>query len=67
MLGESLDTHGVTAAGGMLIQVMPKAARDEALVEALESRITALSGFTPLLQEGKPSLTFLSNCWGTWI
>jgi len=53
MLGESLDTHGVTAAGGMLIQVMPKAARDEALVEALESRVTALSGFTPLLQEGK--------------
>jgi molecular chaperone Hsp33 len=38
---------------GLLIQVMPKAARDESLVSLLESRITALSGFTPLLQAGK--------------
>jgi molecular chaperone Hsp33 len=53
MLGESVDTHGVTSSGGMLIQVMPKAARDEALVETLESRIASLSGFAPLLQAGK--------------
>ncbi|UBF28753.1 Hsp33 family molecular chaperone HslO [Kovacikia minuta CCNUW1] len=52
MLGESVDTHGVTSSGGMLIQVMPKATRDETLVAALESRITTLSGFTSLLREG---------------
>ncbi|HEY9659682.1 MAG TPA: Hsp33 family molecular chaperone HslO, partial [Allocoleopsis sp.] len=31
----------------------PKAARDESLVEKLESRLAALSGFTPLLRAGK--------------
>jgi len=53
ILGVFVDSSGVTAAGGILIQVLPKAARDEALVAALESRITALSGFTPLLRAGK--------------
>ena len=53
VLGVFVDKTGVTAAGGLLIQVMPKAARDEALVETLESRISTLAGFTPLLQAGK--------------
>jgi molecular chaperone Hsp33 len=56
VLGVFVGASGVTAAGGLLVQVMPKAARDEALVETLESRVAALSGFTPLLQAGK-SLT----------
>ncbi|OLP15581.1 Hsp33 family molecular chaperone [Leptolyngbya sp. 'hensonii'] len=53
VLGVFVDATGVTAAGGLLIQVLPKAARDEALVETLETRVAALSGFTPLLQAGK--------------
>ena len=53
VLGVFVEGIGVTAAGGLLIQIMPKAATDEALVELLESRIAALSGFTPLLQAGK--------------
>ena len=53
VLGVFVDKTGVTAAGGLLIQVMPKAATDEALVETLESRISALTGLTPLLQAGK--------------
>lgn len=53
VLGVFVEENGVTAAGGLLIQVLPKAASDEALVELLESRISSLSGFTPLLQEGK--------------
>ncbi|NCJ05548.1 Hsp33 family molecular chaperone HslO [Synechococcales cyanobacterium C] len=53
VLGVFVDASGVTAAGGFLIQVMPKAARDEALVAKLESRIGPLQGFTPLLQAGK--------------
>jgi molecular chaperone Hsp33 len=56
VLGVFVGLNGVTAAGGILLQVLPKASRDEALVERLESRIASLSGFTPLLQAGK-SLT----------
>jgi molecular chaperone Hsp33 len=47
------NNEGVTASGGILLQVMPKAARDEALVATLESRVAALSGFTPLLKAGQ--------------
>lgn len=53
VLGVFVGAQGVTASGGLLVQVLPKAARDEALVETLESRVSALQGFTPLLQAGK--------------
>lgn len=53
MVGVFVGASGVSASGGLLIQILPKAARDEALIAKLESRIAALSGFTPLLQEGK--------------
>jgi molecular chaperone Hsp33 len=53
MLGVFVGETGVTAAGGLLVQVLPKAARDLALVEKLESRLEALTGFTPLLRAGK--------------
>ncbi|HEY9633981.1 MAG TPA: Hsp33 family molecular chaperone HslO [Coleofasciculaceae cyanobacterium] len=53
VVGVFVGAEGVTASGGILIQVMPKAARDEALVKTLESRVAKLSGFTPLLQAGK--------------
>jgi molecular chaperone Hsp33 len=53
VLGVFVGAEGVTASGGILIQVLPKAARDEALIQTLESRVAALSGFTPLLQAGK--------------
>lgn len=52
VLGVFVGVEGVSAAGGILIQVLPKAARDEALVQTLESRVASLSGFTPLLQAG---------------
>jgi molecular chaperone Hsp33 len=53
VLGVFVGAQGVTAAGGLLLQVLPKAARDDTLVETLESRVAALQGFTPLLQAGK--------------
>ena len=53
VLGVFVGAQGVTASGGLLVQVLPKAARDEALVQTLESRVSALQGFTPLLQAGK--------------
>ncbi|MGB7414011.1 MAG: Hsp33 family molecular chaperone HslO [Thermosynechococcaceae cyanobacterium] len=64
VLGVFVDAHGVSAAGGLLIQVLPKAARDEALVTALESRISKLQGFTPLLQAGKTLPEMLEDLLG---
>ncbi|MEM8672411.1 MAG: Hsp33 family molecular chaperone HslO [Cyanobacteria bacterium P01_G01_bin.67] len=53
LVGVFVGEMGVTAAGGILLQIMPKAATDQSLVELLESRVSQLSGFTPLLKEGK--------------
>jgi molecular chaperone Hsp33 len=64
MLGVFVEPSGVTAAGGLLLQVMPKAASDHALVELLESRIAALKGFTPLLQAGKTLPLMLEDLLG---
>jgi molecular chaperone Hsp33 len=52
LVGVFVGAQGVTASGGILLQVLPKAARDEALIATLESRVSQLSGFTPLLQKG---------------
>lgn len=53
VVGVFVSAEGVEASGGILLQVLPKAARDEALVNLLESRVSQLSGFTPLLRAGK--------------
>ncbi|HEY9728358.1 MAG TPA: Hsp33 family molecular chaperone HslO [Chroococcales cyanobacterium] len=53
VVGVFVGAEGVTAAGGILIQILPKAATNEDLIQVLESRISKLSGFTPLLQAGK--------------
>ncbi|MEM7795540.1 MAG: Hsp33 family molecular chaperone HslO [Cyanobacteria bacterium P01_C01_bin.118] len=53
VLGVFVDQNGVEAAGGVLLQVMPKASRDEQLISALESRLSALTGFTPMLRAHK--------------
>ncbi|MEO0376157.1 MAG: Hsp33 family molecular chaperone HslO, partial [Cyanobacteria bacterium P01_A01_bin.17] len=64
VLGVFVDAQGVSAAGGLLIQVLPKAARDEALVATLESRIAQLQGFTPLLRAGKTLPEILEDLLG---
>ncbi len=53
VLGVFVGADGVEVAGGLLLQVLPKAARDEALISLLEDRLGSLSGFTPLLRAGK--------------
>lgn len=53
VLGVFVGSEGVTASGGLLLQVLPKAARDDALIATLESRLAGLSGFTPLLKQKK--------------
>lgn len=53
LVGVFVEPQGVTASGGLLVQILPKAAQDEALIALLESRLAQLQGFTPLLQAGK--------------
>lgn len=53
LVGVFVGQEGVTAAGGILLQVLPKAAEDETLVKTLEDRVSQLTGFTPLLRQGK--------------
>lgn len=53
ILGVFVGANGVEAAGGLLLQILPRAAEDEEIVSTLESRIAGLSGFTPLLKAHK--------------
>jgi len=53
LVGVFVGKEGVTASGGILLQVLPKAAEDPTLVATLESRVSQLKGFTPLLRQGK--------------
>ena len=53
MLGVFVDEQQVQAAGGLLVQIMPKASTDETLVSLLESRIAGLQSFSALLRSGK--------------
>lgn len=53
ILGVFVGANGVEASGGLLLQILPRAAEDEEMVAKLESRIATLSGFTPLLRANK--------------
>ncbi len=64
IVGVFVGADGVGAAGGLLIQVLPKAATDEALVELLESRLQAVQGFTPMLQAGQTLPQMMENILG---
>lgn len=64
LVGVFVSSEGVSASGGVLLQVMPKAARDESLVELLDSRVSQLSGFTPLLRAGKTLTEILEQLVG---
>ena len=53
VLGVFVGAHGVEAAGGVLLQILPRAAEDQGMVAVLEQRLGALTGFTPLLRAQK--------------
>ena len=49
-LGTLVRSDGAKAAGGLLIQVLPKAAQDPLLISVLEARLSELESFTQMLQ-----------------
>lgn len=53
VLGVFVGANGVDAAGGLLLQILPRAAEDNEIVSMLESRLSTLTGFTPLLRANK--------------
>lgn len=53
VLGVFVGANGVEASGGLLLQILPRAAEDPEIVETLESRLSQLTGFTPLLRAHK--------------
>ena len=55
-LGTFVQSDGVKAAGGLLIQVLPQAAQDPLLITLLESRLADVAGFTTPIAHSLPSL-----------
>ncbi|XGB39164.1 MAG: Hsp33 family molecular chaperone HslO [Cyanobacteria bacterium LVE1205-1] len=64
VLGVFVGGEGVTASGGLLLQLLPKASENEELVQLLETRVSNLSGFTPLLQSGQTLTGIVENLLG---
>jgi molecular chaperone Hsp33 len=64
LVGVFVDAGGVVASGGILLQILPKAERDEELMATLESRVAKMASFTTQVREGKTLPDILTDLLG---
>jgi molecular chaperone Hsp33 len=64
LLGEAFDSNWVSVSGGLLLQILPKAANDETILELLESRLRSLQNLPELLQSGKTLTEIMESLLG---
>lgn len=63
IVGEFITTEGITASGGLLLQILPQASRENSKTSIPETEIVELSEFSPSLYSGKT----LQHIFDQWL
>ncbi|MFN3360929.1 MAG: Hsp33 family molecular chaperone HslO [Pseudanabaenaceae cyanobacterium] len=61
LVGVHVNSEGIEAAGGALLQLMPQEAENNTLIDLLEERVRNFHGFSRLLREGSSPAQILVN------